>query len=149
MWNFESSTLRLYYELASHHGVFAFWTLRVYDSNKSVLVAANDNSMIKTSKVNIETYIAEILGGVPSQLDNFGLNLVHTTTVWNSTSIQYNCITKVRFLFSDQIGFGTFNVETRKWWLYVLHSSMIWWKWFIDIVKMSEPCAEDDLMMIA
>ena len=70
MWNFESSTLRLYYELASHHGVFAFWTLRVYDSNKSVLVAANDNSMIKISKVNIETYIAEILGGVPSQLDN-------------------------------------------------------------------------------
>ena len=37
--------------------------------------------MIKTPKVNIETYIAEILGGVPSQLDNFGLNLVHTTTV--------------------------------------------------------------------
>ena len=37
---------------------------------KSVLVAANDNSMIKISKVNIETYKAEILGGVPSQLDN-------------------------------------------------------------------------------
>ena len=26
--------------------------------------------MTKTSKVNIETYIAEILGGVPSRLDD-------------------------------------------------------------------------------
>ena len=26
--------------------------------------------MIKISKVNIETYKAEILGGIPSQLDN-------------------------------------------------------------------------------
>ena len=74
--------------------------------------------MIKISKVNIETYIAEILDGVPSQLDNFVLYDI------SSTTIQYSCITKLRF-FSDQIGFGTFNVETRKWWLYVLHSSMI------------------------
>ena len=75
--------------------------------------------MIKISKVNIETYKAEILGGVPSQLDNLvQYDIVHQ-------AIQYSCITKLRFFFSDQIGFGTFNVETRKWWLYVLHSSMI------------------------
>ena len=73
--------------------------------------------MIKISKVNIETYIAEILGGVPSQLDNL---------------VQYDIVQQFSIValqnldfFSDQIGFGTFNVKTRKWWLYVLHSSMI------------------------